>query len=169
LGLYFTMNSDILKGGLISDRKGAAPPRVGPDSNFALTLYGRPVNHKFCYLCGKKTRAQFQKLQKHYQGQHKGEKPKFLAFGDQPLDCMYSNWEEWLKDPSLPLLVKAELGKSWRGRPRAAPMPPNSGIRQSNDDEELVIKEADPAAQGVHGGEMPDISDVNVSNHNKDG
>ena len=102
---------------------------MGPDCNFSLTLFGRPVNHKFCSLCGKKTRAQFEKLRRHFHGQHRGAEPKFLAFGDQPQDCMYSNWEEWLQDPSLELQVKDALGNSWRGRPRAALKLPNSDIR----------------------------------------
>ena len=65
--------------------------------------------------------------------------------------------------------MKDALGNSWRGRPRAALKPPNSGIRQSDDDAEELIKEADPAAQGHHGGEKPDISGKNGQDHYENG
>ena len=88
-----------------------------------LTLLATPRNFKFCCICGKQIRAHAVSLAKHFRGQHALAKPQFIGFNEQPSKCIYSNREEWLKDPSQPLLVKAELNIICRGRPKKETKP----------------------------------------------
>jgi hypothetical protein len=101
-----------------------------------LTLRGETRNFKFCYLCGKQVRAHANNLAKHFRGQHALAKPQFLAISEQPIQCKYSNWEEWLLDPSVDLLVKAELNLICRGRPKKETKPSILTLMAREDEEE---------------------------------
>ena len=101
-----------------------------------LTLPATPRNFKFCCICGKQLRAHAVTLAKHCRGQHAGAKPQFLAFGEQPSQCIYSNWKEWLADPSRLPLVKVELNIFCRGRPRKETKPSTLTLMALEDAEE---------------------------------
>ena len=125
-----------------------------------LTLPATQRNFKFCCVCGRKVRAHAGSLAKHFRGQHAWAQPQFLAFGEQPIQCMYSNWEEWLADPSRPLLVKAEFGSLRRGRPRKEARPSLLTLMAREDEEEEANRRAKQEREALQIDSNPDISSL---------
>lgn len=58
-----------------------------------LAVYKNERAHKFCFHCCYLLEATKTKLENHYNGQHKGEIPKFLGFDEIPVECIYSDFE----------------------------------------------------------------------------
>ena len=125
-----------------------------------LTLRASPRPWKFCCSCGKQLRAHARDLSKHFRGQHGGAQPQFLAFSEQPIQCMYSNWEEWLGDPTRPLLVKAELGNFCRGRPKKASKPSILTLMALDDAEEEAHIRAKQESLALQIDSNPDFSSL---------
>jgi hypothetical protein len=125
-----------------------------------LTLSGSSRNFKCCALCGKKVRAHAVTLAKHFRGQHALAKPQFLAFSEQPSQCIFSNWEEWLRDPSLQQLVKAELNISCRGRPKKESKPSILTLMAREDEEEEDNNRAEQKMEVLQIDSNPDISSL---------
>ena len=125
-----------------------------------LTLSATPRNFKFCCICGKQLRAHAVTLAKHCRGQHAGAKPQFLAISEQPSQCIYSNWEEWLGDPTRPLLVKAELNIFCRGRPRKETKPSILTLMALEDEEEEADHRAEQEREALQIDSNPDFSSL---------
>jgi hypothetical protein len=100
------------------DLKEPTDREVYYDPRGHLTLAGQPRNWKFCRICGKKTQAHAAMLNRHYHGHHPGKKAEYLAIGQRPLDCMYDNWDIWLRDDDEELVEKPEYRKRLTGNPR---------------------------------------------------
>ena len=79
---------------------------------------GRP--HKFCKKCAHKLRATLEKLEFHYERQHKHEVPAFLGYGECPFECKYINFLEYLQDPTVELEELRNYAKNKGGRPAKA-------------------------------------------------
>ena len=78
--------------------------------------------HKFCKLCGHLMRVTNEKLVNHYRGQHPNEKPQFLTYGKLPSENKYTNFLEYLKDPSIDLEELKNYRKNKGGRPHKYPL-----------------------------------------------
>lgn len=91
-------------------------------------------NHRFCAVCGLHLKNAVNRLEDHFRGQHPGLEEEFLKFGEKPPECMYSNWDQWLLHPSLPLIEDLEKRKLLKGRPRKVQKlleEPNDVVRDS--------------------------------------
>jgi hypothetical protein len=102
----------------VSGPNKAAGQGLKYDSNRHLILPGPSKNFKFCRICGYKARASTAIMQKHFNGKHQGQPAKFLSWKEQPIHCMYLNWDQWFRERDAELVVKPEFGKSMYGRPK---------------------------------------------------
>ena len=76
-------------------------PYRGKDGLLTIKKNNRP--HKFCAICGLKMLGNRDRLGNHFSGHHKGETPEFNEFDKRPRNPMYTNWDEWIKDPNIDL------------------------------------------------------------------
>ena len=83
-----------------------------------MVLKGESKNFKFCRICAHKCRASKESIEKHFRKFHKGDTAGFLKIGENPIKCIYENFNEWIKDPTGALIQKAEYCEGWIGRPR---------------------------------------------------
>ena len=73
---------------------------------------------------------------------------------------MYSNWEEWLGDPSRPPQVKAEFANFCRGRPRKEAKPSLLTIMALEDEEEELNNRVEKPMEVHQIDSNPDISSL---------
>lgn len=85
-----------------------------------ISLYIKKNNHKFCAYCGLFNRANNQRLIKHFNAHHNGRSPSYLKYGDEPVECIYDNLNDFLYDPSIDLKLKQDGKKRMFGRPSKA-------------------------------------------------
>ena len=130
------------------------------DLNGHLALRARPRHFKFCCVCGRQVRAHKVNLAKHFRGQHAWAKPQFLAISEQPSQCIFSNWEEWLRDPSQPLLTKAELDTFCVGRPRKETRPSILTLMEHEDEEDVQNNRVEKQSEVNQIDSNPDISSL---------
>ena len=56
------------------------------------------------------------KLKTHYHGHHKGKEPKWLQYDEIPIQCIYSNFEEYIKGQDKLLELKPGITLKKGGR-----------------------------------------------------
>ena len=61
--------------------------------------------------------AEQRKIDKHFSGHHQGKKVRLLGENEDPLDCIYENFDDFKRDPSIKLIMKTEDKKRLVGRP----------------------------------------------------
>jgi hypothetical protein len=91
---------------------------ITTDAKMELILKGESKNSKFCRICAYKCRSSQEKIEKHFRKYHKGEIAGFLKIGENPIKCIYENFNEWIKNPKGDLVEKAEYCEGRIGRPR---------------------------------------------------
>ena len=71
-----------------------------------IAIVGQHDLDKFCGLCGHKLRGRKDRLKRHLKGQHDSVEGAFLKFGELPLHSKYTNFQDYLADPSTPLVER---------------------------------------------------------------
>ena len=77
------------------------------DAQGYLRLRQNALTYKFCRHCSLKLIGKSNKLHTHYKS-HPGEEPQFLKFGQEPFTQIYSNFDKFLVNPSIQLLLSEE-------------------------------------------------------------
>lgn len=73
--------------------------------------------HKFCAECGYRIRCDEPKIIAHYNSFHNSKKHEWLKFNELPRDSYYVNFEQYVKDPSIKLVIKDDITNIKAGRP----------------------------------------------------
>ena len=85
--------------------------------NGHLAIGGKYERYKFCSICAHKLAAKLQKLKAHLKGQHGMSEGNFLPYKEQPTYNKYSNWAEYLANPSIKLVEKNGIMLNKGGKP----------------------------------------------------
>ena len=64
---------------------------------------------KFCQICAHIVPGKEVLLKRHLKGQHDLTNGQFLRYDEQPIECKWVNWQEYLANPRLKLIVKDKL------------------------------------------------------------
>ena len=110
------MSNQISQG--IKNRRGFSDRKKFKNHKTHLSIKYKGVPYKFCKECGFLFRNESKRLKDHYLNQHNSSYPEYLLFDEYPKNCRYSNFEEYLNDPTINLISTQPILCNKGGRPR---------------------------------------------------
>ena len=85
--------------------------------------YGTPIiglnrkYNKYCGHCGYQVLAEKRKLDQHCRNQHRDINIGFLKYDQNPVECIYSNFNQFLEGKTEELFLKPDIILNKGGRP----------------------------------------------------